>query len=304
MGATAPLRDSTDSVIGFSYVVRDVTPMKESQDRLTQRGESLERLVSERTGELEETAGRLRVSERMAALGTLAAGLGHDMGNLLLPMDVRLSLLIEADLPHELHEHVVGIQKCARYLQRLSSGLRLLATDPAHVESRGATDLGRWWKDVRLIMKDVLPGGIRLEHQMPQPECWVALGRTGLTQAIYNLVQNAADALREHGGSRVSITVEDEPSAPWIVVTVSDDGPGMSEEVARHCIEPYFSTKARGESTGMGLSLVHALVTGVGGQVQIKSALGKGTRISLLLPRALPVKEPNPTAAAAALGSH
>ena len=288
VGATAAFRDSAGRVMGFSWVVRDLTPMKEFQDQLTQRGESLERLVSERTGELEETTQRLRISERMAALGTLAAGLGHDMGNLLLPMDVRLGLLIEADLPRELHEHVVGIQKCARYLQRLSSGLRLLATDPAHVESRGVTELGRWWTDVRIILKDVLPGGIRFEDHVPEAESWVGFGRTGLTQAVYNLVQNAADAIKEHSGSRVSIRVESDASDPWITIRVADDGPGMTEEVARRCMEPYFSTKARGESTGMGLSLVHALVTGAGGQVEIQSAPGQGTTISLILPRALP----------------
>jgi signal transduction histidine kinase len=245
-------------------------------------------MVSERTGELEETTERLRISERMAALGTLAAGLGHDMGNLLLPMDVRLSLLIEAKLPRELHEHVVGIQKCARYLQRLSSGLRLLVTDPAHAESRGITELGRWWNDVRIVMKDVLPGGIRFEHHVPELESWVGMGRAGLTQAVYNVVQNAADALKKYGGSQVTVSVDSDPSDPWITIRVADDGPGMTEEVARRCMEPYFSTKARGESTGMGLALVHALVTGAGGQVEIHSAPGRGTTFSLILPRVWP----------------
>jgi len=288
MGAITAQRDHGGQLIGFSSVIRDVTAMKVFQDELVGHEESLQRMVTERTGELQETTERLRISERMAALGTLAAGLGHDMGNLLLPMDVRLGLLIEADLPRELHEHVVGIQKCARYLQRLSSGLRLLATDPAHVESRGVTELGRWWSDVRIILKDVLPGGVRFEDNVPEAESWVGFGRTGLTQAVYNLVQNAADAIKEHGGSRVSIRIESDPSDPWITIRVADDGPGMPEEVARRCMEPYFSTKARGESTGMGLSLVHALVTGAGGQVEIQSAPGQGTTISLVLPRALP----------------
>lgn len=117
-------------------------------------------------------------------------------------------------MPRELHEHVVGIQKCARYLQRLSSGLRLLATDPAHVESPGATELSRWWNDVRVILKGVLPDGIRFEHHLPDSETWVALERTGLTQVVYNLVQNAADAIKRHGGSRVSVSVENDPPVP------------------------------------------------------------------------------------------
>jgi two-component system cell cycle sensor histidine kinase/response regulator CckA len=140
------------------------------------------------------------------------------------------------------------------------------------VESRGATDLGRWWADVRIILKAVLPAGIRFEHHLPESESWVAVGRTGLTQAVYNLVQNAADAIKEHGGSRVSVSAEDDASSPWVAIRVADDGPGMTEEVARHCMEPYFSTKARGESTGMGLALVHAVITGAGGQVEVESA--------------------------------
>jgi len=116
----------------------------------------------------------------------------------------------------------------------------------------------------------------------------VALGRTGLTQIVYHLVQNAADAIKQHGGTCVSVSVEDDSPVPWITIRVADDGPGMTDEVARRCMEPYFSTKSRGESTGMGLSLVHALVTDAGGQIEIKSAAGQGTTISLILPRALP----------------
>jgi PAS domain S-box-containing protein len=286
MGATAAVRDPAGRLMGFSTVIRDLTQMKATQDELASHGESLERLVTERTDQLEKTTERLRLSERMASLGTLAAGLGHDMGNLLLPLDIRLDLLLQADLPRDLHEHVMGIQKCARYLQRLSNGLRLLATDPSADRTSEATELGTWWNDVNLILKDVLPRGIRFEHDLPSGKCWVAIGRTGLTQAVFNLVQNAADALKERGAGLVRITAGDTRGEGEVVVRVADDGPGMTEEVARRCLEPYFSTKARGESTGMGLAFVHGLVNGSGGHVDIQSTLGLGTTVSLILPRA------------------
>ena len=287
-GARAALRDPSGRPIGFSTVIRDVTQMKATQDELVHHGQALERLVTERTNQLEKTTERLRMTERMASLGTLAAGLGHDMGNLLLPLDIRLDLLLQAELPPELHEHVVGIQKCARYLQRLSKGLRLLATDPSSARTREATELGRWWGDASLVLKDVLSPGLRLEHQLPREECWVGIGRTGLTQAVFNLVQNAVDAFKGRSSGQISIDVEIDPSTPWIALSVRDDGPGMSEEVLRRCMEPYFSTKARGESTGMGLAFVHGLVEGVGGSVEIDSVPGRGTTITLLLPRPLP----------------
>jgi hypothetical protein len=115
----------------------------------------------------------------------------------------------------------------------------------------------------------------------------VAVGRASLTQAVFNLVQNAGDALRGRGSGRVTISVADDPQAPALVLRVTDDGPGMTQEVLSRCLEPYFSTKSRGMATGMGLSIVHGLVTGAGGRVEIESAVGRGTTISLLLPRSV-----------------
>jgi signal transduction histidine kinase len=226
----------------------------------------------------------------MASIGTLTAGLGHDMGNLLLPLDVRLELLLRAELPPELQEHVLGIQKSARYLQRLSKGLRLLATDPTAAPADRMTELGTWWADVAMLLKDALPRSVELEHILPAAECWVAIGRTGLTQAVFNLVQNAGDVLRERGVGRVLIAAR-ELADKWVAIGVSDDGPGMSEEVRRRCLEPYFSTKPAAVSTGMGLPFVHNLVKRAGGRIEIASTAGEGTSITLVLPKArLPEK--------------
>jgi PAS domain S-box-containing protein len=287
MGATTGLRDPAGRLMGFSTVMRDMTQMKLSQDELAHHGESLERLVTERTDELQKTTERLRLSERMASLGTLSAGLGHDMGNLLLPLDVRLQLLLRADLADELHEHVLGIQKSARYLQRLSNGLRMLATDPAAVPLHEATELRAWWKDVGMMLKDVLPHGSQLTHDFPRSPCWVAFGRVALTQAVFNLVQNAADALRQVGVGHVRISAVPDPAEGRVAVRVTDDGPGMTKEVRRRCLEPYFSTKHRAVATGMGLAFVNGLVTAAGGRIGVASALGAGTTISLMLPAAI-----------------
>jgi PAS domain S-box-containing protein len=284
MGVITSLRDVPGRLIGYSTVMRDLTEMKLFQDELAHHGASLERLVTERTDELEKTTERLRLSERMASLGTLSAGLGHDMGNLLLPLDIRLKLLLDADLAPELREHVVGIQTCTHYLQRLSSGLRMLAVDPWGSRATEATEVGSWWDDAEIMLNSVLPAGVRFEKRLPSADCWVAIGRVGLTQAVFNLVHNAADSMRERGSGVVTIDVRPDPSAEWVVVRVSDDGPGMSDEVVRRCMEPYFSTKTRSVSTGLGLAFVRGLVTGAGGRVEIDSVMGRGTTVSLMLP--------------------
>jgi PAS domain S-box-containing protein len=291
MGAMTALRDASGRLTGFSTVMRDVTTMKVSQDELAHHGESLERLVTERTYELEKTTERLRLSERMASLGTLSAGLGHDMGNLLLPLDIRLKMLLDADLAPELREHVMGIRTCAQYLQRLSSGLRLLAVDPWAARVGECTELGAWWAEVGMMLRSVLPPGVELADELPAVECRVAIGRVALTQAVFNLVHNAGDSLRDRGTGRVKVSARAEPAAESVVIRVTDDGPGMAEDVVRRCMEPYFSTKTREVSTGLGLPFVRGLVTAVGGRIEIDSDLGRGTTISLILPAA-PPEEP------------
>jgi PAS domain S-box-containing protein len=286
MGATTARRDANGALIGFSAVTQDMTQMKQSQDELAQHGRSLERLVTERTEELEKTTERLRLSERMASIGTLAAGLGHDIGNLLLPLDIRVALLRQASLTPELRELVGGIHTCAQYLQRLSNGLRLLAVDPWGNQTAVPTDLREWWDDVGMMLKNVLPQGVLLEHELPRHECWVAIGRVALTQAVFNLVQNAADAMRDRREGHVSVRAALDPVGGDLVLRVTDDGPGMTEEVRRRCTEPYFSTKTRYVSTGMGLAFVHGLLQAAGGRVAVESELGSGTTITLTIPLA------------------
>ncbi|MDF1502418.1 PAS domain S-box protein [Roseisolibacter sp. H3M3-2] len=287
MGVATALRDAAGRSLGASVVLRDVTRMKLARDALADRGDRLERLVSERTDALDRANERLRASERMASLGTLAAGLGHDLGNLLLPLEARLQLLERAALPAELREHVVGIASCVAYLQRLSGGLRLLAADPADTRLAEPTELGTWWADVGRLLQNVLPRGVAFESRMPATESWVAMGRTGLTQAVFNVVQNAADALRGRAAGRVGVHVEPGPRPSTVAIDVTDDGPGMTADVLRRCTEPYFSTKPRGDSTGLGLALVRGLATAAGGELTIASTPGAGTAVRLVLPGAI-----------------
>jgi len=286
MGVTTALTRATGEPIGFSMILRDVTPMKLLQDELRRREEELSQLVTQRTDELQRTTDRLRLSERMASLGTLSAGLGHDLGNLLLPIEIRLRLLLDADLTPELRELVSGVEKGTQYLQRLAGGLRSLALDPDASLEAGATELRAWLDDVDIILRNVLGRYIAFEYETLPAECWVGIKSVGLTQVVFNVVQNAADALRGREAGRVRLGILDDPEVGTVLLRVCDNGPGMSPEVIRRCMEPYFSTKPRRVSTGMGLTFVHRLVTGAGGRMDIDSTIGEGTTINLTLLRA------------------
>ena len=276
----------------------DITDIVEARAALARHRDELQRLVAQRTEELEASHQRLRLSERMAAIGTLSAGLGHDMGNLLLPIRARLDVL-EAVLDSDAHlrEHLEAIRKSTDYLQALTNGLRLLALDPDDARASGlGADLRAWWTDAASMYRNVLPRGVALEASIPNDLPPVAVAPHRLTQAVLNLMTNAADVLRPRGDGRVRVEARladgadardlppDAQTRRFVRLSVIDDGPGMPPEVRDRAMEPFFTTKTRGISTGLGLSLVHSVAQSAGGALRIDSTPGQGTTVSLILP--------------------
>lgn len=228
---------------------------------------------------------RLRHSERLSALGTLAAGLGHDMGNLLLPVRIHLeSIKTQEGVPAPVLDDVAAVLRCVEYLRRLAYGLRMLALDDEDQSaSSGETGLGEWWTGFSRILRGCIPQGTVLEDRIEGAELRVRIPEHHLSQAVFNLVQNACDVLKDTEGGRVRVWSRPEGDAS-VLLAVGDNGPGMPEEIRRRCFEPFFTTKTRAISTGLGLSLVRTLVTGAGGKVRVESRPGAGTTFLLTLP--------------------
>ena len=267
----------------------DITARREAEAELARHRDHLEQMVQERTRQLEESAQRLRMSERLAGLGTLAAGVGHDMGNLLIPLKMRIESLEAQDLAPAAREDLTAVRTCADYLQKLGSGLRSLAVEPGRGGPREAVDLGPWWTEAQAVCRAVLPRGVALHADMPEGPCWVGISKPALTQAVFNLAQNAGDALRDRSDGEVTVTAR--TTAEGVELAVRDNGPGMPPEVRAHCLEPFFTTKPRGISTGLGLALVHGLVTDAGGSVDVNSEPGQGAEFVLRLPEVDAVAE-------------
>ncbi len=280
----APRTTAGGELLGYVGSGLDVTDQEEARETLARSREELELSVRERTAALERTHEQLRLSERMASLGTLSAGLGHDMGNLLLPVRLRLDALRSSPLPDEIREDIDAIASCAEYLQRLAAGLRLFTLDPADNEaSEGVTRVDHWWAEVQTFLKNALPAGVSLSADFSKATPVLGVPRHQLTQAIFNLVQNAGDAMRARGRGAVQLRLAP-AGAGWAELCVIDNGPGMSEDVRLRCLEPFFSTKTRKLSTGLGLALVQGVIKSVKGQIAVQSAPGQGTRFTLSLP--------------------
>lgn len=282
--AVSPVRDAEGRVIGASKTARDISERRHAEAELQHYRAHLEQLVQDRTAELQASHQHLRLADRLASIGTLAAGLGHDMGNLLLPIRMRLDVLEQTPLPPEVKEDIAAIASACEYLKRLTQGLRLFALNPDDPKTSGEpSNLATLWIDIAPFLRNALPRNVELEAVLPPDLPNVTMSPHVLTQALYNLVKNAGDALQNRPGGHVRIVAE-AVEGGRVRVCVTDNGPGMSEEVRRRCLEPFFTTKTRGISTGLGLALVSGSLRRVNGAMEIESELDVGTTFRLFLP--------------------
>ena len=276
-------------------LVRDISSRRQAEAALErereQRAADLARALEARTNEVTQAQQQLAVSVRMAALGTLAAGLAHDLGNALMPLDARLQALASRlDLPAEARIELNSAEALIGHLRTLTANLRLFARDPSQPGPVRNTNLGEWCAGVQRFLGMIAGSDIRLDCTVSDGLPLVPIAPHQLTQAVVNLIHNARDAIaiaRPVGDGCIQITATTEADGSGVRLCVIDNGCGMTEEERRHCIEPFFTTKDRGggvSGTGMGLALVHGVVHGAGGTLEIESTLNHGTTFVLHLP--------------------
>jgi PAS domain S-box-containing protein len=280
-----PVRSDDRKVKQWFGTCTDVDAIKRAQQELDRSRVELEHLVTERTHALENSHEQLRLSERMAALGTLSAGLGHDMANLLLPIQMRLDALDRQSLSPQASADIQAIRECAEYLKRLVVGLRTFALDPMQMAPGTSTDLGKWWVQTAALLAIVLPKRAQLQGDFPENLPPVRISGSAMTQAVFNLVQNAATAIANVPSGLILVTARRADDG-FVVLEVKDNGEGMSADVQQRCLEPFFTTKSQHLSTGLGLALVQGIVRHVGGALSVVSELGRGTAFQIRLPTA------------------
>ncbi len=276
--------NSDDTIEYWIGTSTDIEHRKRAESVLARDNEALERIVADRTQELQRIHQQQRFSERMALMGTLAAGLGHDLSNFLVPLKIRLDLLAMDTLSPDSLEAVQAIRASLQYAQRLAEGLRLLALDPAGARLGETTKISEWWSQAEPLLQAVLPSGVQLRSTIKDPDCEAAISTAALMQIAFNLVRNGGDATRGRRDGAVEITIwcaDDQ-----LFIKIADNGRGMSEEVLRRCQDPFFTTKARSETTGLGLAVVYTCVNQVAGRLEIRSAVNEGTEITVRLPLA------------------
>jgi PAS domain S-box-containing protein len=233
---------------------------------------------------------RLVVSDRMASLGTLAAGVAHEINNPLTYVIGNLQVVAEAlaqpgagpgpsaELAAATAEALDGAERVRRIVQGLRSFSR------SEEERRIALDLPEVLRAaIRLTANEVRHRAQLVCELGPVPRVIADDGR--LTQVFINLIVNAAHAIPVGRSDANRITVRtrrgDDGGA---VIEIEDTGRGMSREVQARAFDPFFTTKQLGEGTGLGLSICHGIIHGLGGAIAIDSTPGQGTTVRIALP--------------------
>jgi PAS domain S-box-containing protein len=237
---------------------------------------------------------KLQQSQRMEAIGTLAGGIAHDFNNILtaimgyteLSLDkVEKGTIIEGYL----HE-VFSAGKRAKDLVN-----QILAVAREANEEVKPTQIDTITKEVLKLIRSSIPTTIDIKQDI-ESDSLIMGNPTRVHQIVMNLCTNAAHAMQDKGGilkvglkdtsiENVSPALNFElKTGDYIELTVSDTGTGIPPDILGSIFEPYFTTKALGEGTGMGLSVVHGIIESYGGKITVDSQLGKGTVFKVFLP--------------------
>ena len=259
-----PIREGAGAVSHLAVIERDVTEQR-----------SLE--------------ARLRQSDKMQALGTLAGGIAHDFNNLLTAILGSLELAGPkvADLPRvqRLIENARGAAERGASLTK-----RLLSFSRAHDLQARATDVNGLIEGMSDLFGSSLGGLISVRTELADGLPPAQVDPDQLELAVLNLCINARDAMPDGGAMTVatrtlSIAGDSEiADGDYLGISVTDAGTGIPEEILRRVCEPFFTTKAVGQGTGLGLAMVFGLAQQSKGRLVIESEVGRGTRVELALP--------------------
>ena len=268
------IHDENGVLVGFAKITRDMTERREMEEQL-------------------------RHLQKMEAIGQLTGGVAHDFNNLLTAVMANIDFIsVEADKPSVAHEervkrHAAAAMRAAARGAMLTH--QLLAFARKQTLAPKPTNLNELVSGMSEMLLRTLGGTIRVEFGLAEGLWSALIDPNQIESAILNLAINARDAMPDGG----SLTIETanrrsgflnrrqglEPG-DYVVVSVTDTGTGMTEDVKAKAFDPFFTTKDVGKGSGLGLSQVYGIARQSGGLAELDSAMGRGTTVRIYLPRA------------------
>jgi PAS domain S-box-containing protein len=265
-----PVRNDSGELIGFAKITRDITERRDAQQKL----ERVQRQLAE--------------AQKMDALGQLTGGVAHDFNNMLMVVGGSIQTLKKAigtdpKLQRAVQAIEASTQRAANLTRQLLTFARRQQVNPQRIHVASAV----------AAVQDVLATGLGSRVSLTidvAPDAWaVKVDRTEFETALVNLLVNARDAMPDGGTAVIAVRntrlTDEDASGDFVAITVSDTGVGIPPDVVAKVFDPFFTTKPVGKGTGLGLSQVQGFASQAGGKVTLASELGRGTQITIYLPR-------------------
>jgi len=259
-----PIRNDAGELIGYAKITRDISERKKTQEKFLQ----IQRQLAE--------------SQKLDALGQLTGGVAHDFNNLLMIIGgnihtVRKEITAEKSI-RALRAIETASERAATLTRQLLTFARRQNVQPQPIA------LAERLASIRDVLNSGLGSAVSLTIDVAEDVWTILVDPTEFETALVNLVVNARDAMPD-GGS-VVISATNNLNEGVVEISVEDSGEGIPEDIASKVFDPFFTTKPVGKGTGLGLSQVHGFAHQAGGSIALDSTLGKGTRVTISLPRA------------------
>jgi PAS domain S-box-containing protein len=304
--SVSPIVDASGQIVGASKIARDITERKQAEQALQKFAQELETRVAERTAELQQVNAmllrdieerkklheQLLQAQKMESVGTLAGGIAHDFNNILnIIQGYTFLLRAHGAQSKEISESLAVIDET---VQRGAALVKQLLTLARKTEVKlESVDANRLIEGLIALIKQTFPKTIELNAELAPHLPLIMVDGNQLGQALLNLSVNARDAMPK-GGSLVFRTTAvdgaslrqfgDASAERYVCMEVADTGVGMDERVQERIFEPFFTTKAIGQGTGLGLSVVYAIVKNHNGFINFETKSMAGTTFRLYLP--------------------
>ncbi|MBX3348916.1 MAG: PAS domain S-box protein [Nitrospira sp.] len=261
---------------------RDITLRKQLELQLARHAEELERQVAERTSEIAKLEAQRAQTEKLAAVGQMAAAVAHEINNPIAGIRNAFTLVKQAVDPAHPHYEFVGMidREITRVASIVQNMYQLYRKEPSKAEP---VNLSLLLRDLEsLFAKRLSQLGLTLVVTQAPLRSRLLVPQSDLLQVLMNLIQNGIDSSFEGG----TITLNVRQDADIIRISVSDEGSGIPPDVLPHIFDPFFTTKTEKGQKGMGLglSVSQSLVMAMGGRMEVQTEQGAGSTFSIILP--------------------
>jgi PAS domain S-box-containing protein len=292
IGRAQPVRD-TDRIVRWYGTCTDIHDLKQAETALRRLNETLENRVIGEVSRRMRTEEALRQSQKLEAIGQLTGGVAHDFNNLLTVIRSASDLLRRPGLaPEKQERYLAAISDTADRAAKLTS--QLLAFARRQALKPEVFDVSARVQAIADMLRTVVGPRVALVADSACDICFVEADPTQFETALVNMAVNARDAMEGAGTLAIRIRPLTEVPAirghgavtgPFVAVEVTDTGKGIAADQVARIFDPFFTTKEVGKGTGLGLSQVYGFAKQSGGEVDVQSSPGAGTRFVLYLPR-------------------